>query len=163
MKKVQLYTDGACSYNPGPGGWGCVLIYKDIIKEMSGGINETTNNRMEIFAVIQGLKALKQSCEVSIYSDSAYLVNSINNGWLNSWKANGFRTANKSSVKNIDLWKALDMEISKHNCQFIKVKGHANNVNNNRCDQLATGEIKKIIEKYGYVPPKTQLKIDDEE
>lgn len=157
MKKVQLYTDGACSYNPGPGGWGAILIYKGIIKELSGGINSTTNNRMEIFAVIQGLKALKEPCEVEIYSDSAYLVNAINNGWLESWLKNDFKSASKSPIKNVDLWKALNLELYRHKYTFIKVKGHSDNEFNNRCDKLATNEVAKVIEVYG--EPKNQIKI----
>ena len=156
MKHVDLYTDGACSYNPGPGGWGCVLIYGENEKELSGGVNSTTNNRMEIFAVIQGLKALKMPCSVTIYSDSAYVVNAINNGWLDSWKRNGWKNSGKDAVKNEDLWTLLLIELEKHTCNFVKVKGHADNAYNNRCDKLATSEIKKLIEIYGTPTPKSQ-------
>lgn len=155
MKHVDLYTDGACSYNPGPGGWGCILIYGENQKELSGGINSTTNNRMEIFAVVQGLRALKTSCEVSIYSDSAYVVNAINQGWLSNWQKNGWKNSGKDPVKNADLWRLLLIEIKKHDCTFIKVKGHSDNEFNNRCDKLATSEIKRIIEMYNLnVAPK---------
>ncbi len=149
MKHVDLYTDGACSYNPGPGGWGCVLIYGKNQKQISGGVNSTTNNRMEIFAVIQGLRALKTACEVTVYSDSAYVVNAINQGWLENWQKNNWKNASKDPVKNTDLWKLLLMEMSDHKCNFVKVKGHADNEYNNLCDKLATTEIKKLIEVYG--------------
>ena len=143
MKHVELYTDGACSGNPGPGGWGCVLIYGDNIKELSGYVPETTNNRMEIFADIEGLRALKFPCKVTVYSDSAYLVNAFNNGWVNNWIHNGWKNSSKKPVENQDLWKYLLTLINLHEVEIIKVKGHADNAFNNRCDQMATEEISK--------------------
>lgn len=148
MKKVEIYTDGACSNNPGPGGWGVVLIYKSIKKEISGFMPDTTNNRMELFAVLQGLRQLKEPCEVTLYSDSAYFINAINNGWLVGWQQNSWKTADKKEVKNVDLWKALVQEISKHQIKFVKVKGHSTNEYNNLCDKLATDEIAKHIHRH---------------
>ena len=144
MKKVTIYTDGACSGNPGPGGWGAVLIYNEIEKEMSGAEKDTTNNRMELFAAISALRALKEPCEVELYSDSAYLCNAINEGWLFDWKQKNWRTANKKDVKNVDLWEELIMMMGLHRITFIKVKGHADNAYNNRCDKLATSAILTI-------------------
>ena len=140
---VTIYTDGACSGNPGAGGWGAILMHGDRKKEFSGFEKETTNNRMELTAVIESLSKLKDVCNVSLYSDSAYVVNAINNGWLENWKKNGWIGSDKKAVKNIELWKALDELLNKHTVQFIKVKGHSDNEFNNRCDQLATGEIAK--------------------
>lgn len=143
MKKVDLYTDGACSGNPGVGGWGAILIYNGHEKEVSGYNKDTTNNRMEIFAVIQGLKQLNQPCEVTVYSDSAYVCNAFTEKWIDEWQANNWRTKSKDKVKNDDLWKLLLMQMEDHKISFVKVKGHADNVYNNRCDKLATGEISK--------------------
>ena len=143
MKKVDLYTDGACSGNPGVGGWGAILIYNGHEKEVSGYNKDTTNNRMEIFAVIQGLKQLNQPCEVTVYSDSAYVCNAFTEKWIDEWRANNWRTKSKDKVKNDDLWKLLLMQMEDHKVSFVKVKGHADNVYNNRCDKLATGEISK--------------------
>ena len=143
MKKVDLYTDGACSGNPGMGGWGAILIYNGHEKEISGYNKDTTNNRMEIFAVIQGLKQLNQPCEVTVYSDSAYVCNAFLEGWIDDWQLNNWRTKGKDKVKNEDLWKLLLMQMDGHKVSFVKVKGHADNVYNNRCDKLATGEIAK--------------------
>lgn len=143
MKKVDLYTDGACSGNPGVGGWGAILIYNGHEKEVSGYNKDTTNNRMEIFAVIQGLKQLNQPCEVTVYSDSAYVCNAFTEKWIDEWQANNWRTKSKDKVKNDDLWKLLLMQMEEHKVTFVKVKGHADNVYNNRCDKLATGEISK--------------------
>ncbi len=143
MKKVDLYTDGACSGNPGVGGWGAILIYNGHEKEVSGYNKDTTNNRMEIFAVIQGLKQLNQPCEVTVYSDSAYVCNAFTEKWIDEWQANNWRTKSKDKVKNDDLWKLLLMQMEDHKVSFVKVKGHADNVYNNRCDKLATGEISK--------------------
>lgn len=142
MKKVILYSDGACSYNPGPGGWGCVLIYKDIQKEMSGFCDNTTNNRMELTAIIKGLEALKEKVEVSIHSDSAYICNAFNNNWIQDWANNNWKTSNKKEVLNRDLWERLLELTLSHKCKFIKVKGHSTDVYNNRCDELATTQIK---------------------
>lgn len=143
MKKVDIYTDGACSGNPGIGGWCAILIYNGIEKTISGFNKQTTNNRMEVFAIIQGLAALKERCEVTIYSDSAYAVNAIENGWLESWKRNGWRTGDNKEVKNIDLWNDLSLRMSEHNVRFVKVKGHADNEYNNLCDKTARAEIDK--------------------
>ena len=144
MKEIDLYTDGACSGNPGVGGYGYILIYKDYIKEFSGYEIETTNNRMEITAVIEGLKRLKEPCEVNIYTDSAYTMNAFSEGWLSSWKENDWKTANKKQVKNQDLWKELYEQLEKHKIHWNKVKGHADNKYNNRCDELA----RKAIDEY---------------
>ena len=146
MKKVIIYTDGACSGNPGPGGWGAILQYKEVKKEISGAEPDTTNNRMELLAAIKALRELKEPCEVDLYSDSAYLCNAITEGWLEYWKTHNWRTAAKKDVKNVDLWKTLLMETKKHNVSFVKVKGHSDNVYNNRCDELARAEIKKLGE-----------------
>ena len=143
MIKVTIYTDGACSGNPGPGGWGAVLMCNGNIKEISGYNKNTTNNIMEITAVIEALKLLKYECEVEIYSDSAYVVNAFNQKWIENWKKNNWKNSNKEEVKNKELWEELDKLVSKHKVKFIKVKGHADNKWNNRCDELATGEIKK--------------------
>ena len=143
IKTVTLYTDGACSYNPGPGGWGCILEFKGISKEFSGYSENTTNNQMELLAVIQGLKALKEKCDVDIFSDSAYVVNAFVNDWVYSWANNGWKTSNKKLVKNIQLWEELIQLTNYHNVSWHKVKGHSDNEKNNRCDFLATNEIAK--------------------
>lgn len=142
---VTIYTDGACSGNPGAGGWGAVLMFGEYKKEISGFEPNTTNNKMELTAVIKALQMLKKKCNVKLYSDSAYVVNSISQKWLDNWKSNGWRGADKKPVKNIDLWQTLDELLSKHQVTFIKVKGHADNEFNNRCDALATGEIAKHL------------------
>ena len=144
MKKVTIYTDGACSGNPGPGGWGAILMYEDMKKEISGGNKDTTNNIMEITAVIEGLKLLKYPCEVEVYSDSAYVVNAFNQKWIEAWKKNGWKNTKKEDVKNKDLWEELDRLINIHSVTFIKVKGHSDNFYNNRCDELARSYIKNI-------------------
>lgn len=145
MKKVILYTDGACSGNPGPGGYGAILIYNGIEKEISGGEKSTTNNKMEMMAVIKGLEMLKEPCEVEVYSDSAYVVNSIEKGWIYSWKKNGWKKADKKEVKNIDLWERLLKQLDIHKVTFNKVKGHSNDELNNRCDRLAVSEREKLV------------------
>lgn len=142
---VEIYTDGACSGNPGAGGWGAVLMYGSYKKEISGYEDNTTNNKMEMTAVIRALSMLKSKCNVKLYSDSAYVVNSINENWLSSWKNNGWRGSDKKPVKNQELWMELDRLLKLHNVEFIKVKGHADNEYNNRCDALATGEIAKHL------------------
>ena len=144
MKKVLIYTDGACSGNPGPGGWGAVLMYGENKKEISGANKNTTNNIMEITAVLEALKLLKEECEVEIYSDSAYVVNAFNQGWIESWQKNNWKTAGKGSVKNQELWEELYLLTQKHKVKFIKVKGHSDNEFNNRCDYLATTAIKNL-------------------
>ena len=141
---VDIYTDGACSGNPGNGGWGAVLMYNGVEKEMSGAQKDTTNNQMELLACIKALEALKQPCKVDLYSDSAYVVNSFLQGWLTSWKLNGWRTANNKPVKNLELWQLLDALCLVHDVTWHKVKGHADNVYNNKCDLLATSAIKSI-------------------
>lgn len=144
MKKVIIYTDGACSGNPGPGGWGAVLLYNEIRKEISGGEAASTNNRMEIMAAIAALESLKEPCEAEIYSDSAYLVNAYKQGWLNNWQKNGWKTSKKQPVENQDLWKRLLQQTNKHQVEWHKVKGHAENKENNRCDELARNAIANL-------------------
>ncbi|MBP3686973.1 MAG: ribonuclease HI [Alphaproteobacteria bacterium] len=137
MKRIEIFTDGACSGNPGAGGWGVILRYKDLEKEMSGGEAETTNNRMELQAVIEGLKALKEPCNITLYTDSRYVMDGIEK-WIYSWKKNGWKTANKkSAVKNVELWQELDELRNKHEIRFVWVKGHAGHQENERCDELA--------------------------
>ena len=142
MEKVVIYTDGACSGNPGPGGWGTILIYKNVKKEISGYMENTTNNIMEITAVIEGLKLLKYECEVEIYSDSAYVVNAFNNHWIEGWRKKNWINSSKEPVKNKELWQELYNLTKQHNVKFIKVKGHSDNEYNNRCDELARLAIK---------------------
>lgn len=144
MKEVKIYTDGACSGNPGPGGYAAILIYNGVEKEISGGDMDTTNNKMELTAVIKGLEMLKEKCIVTIYSDSAYIVNSIQNGWIYSWKKNNWIKSDKTKVKNIDLWEKLLKQMDFHEVSFIKVKGHSDNEYNNRCDRLAVMQRDKI-------------------
>lgn len=144
MKQVELYTDGACSGNPGAGGYGAILIYKGLEKEISGGEPLTTNNRMEIYAVIAGLECLKEKCRVNIYSDSAYTVNAFTQNWLEGWIRNGWRKADGKEVANNDLWQRLYDLTGLHEVRFIKVKGHADNAYNNRCDELARAAIKNL-------------------
>ncbi len=144
-KSVKLYTDGACSGNPGPGGYGAILIYNMVEKEISGGQKLTTNNKMEITAVLEGLKMLKEPCDVTVYSDSAYVVNAIEKGWIYNWKKNNWVKSDKSKVKNIELWEELLGFMNIHNITFIKVKGHSDNEYNNRCDKLAVNESKKYM------------------
>ena len=144
MKKVTIYTDGACSGNPGPGGWGAVLICDGVKKEISGAHKDTTNNIMEITAVLEALRLLKYECEVEIYSDSAYVVNCFKQGWIENWKKNNWKNAKKEPVKNRELWEELDVLVEKHHAKFFKVKGHSDNELNNRCDFLATSAIKNL-------------------
>lgn len=134
---IKIYTDGACSGNPGPGGWAAVLIAGERTKEISGGFARTTNGRMELTAVINALAALKCPCGVHVYTDAAYVVNAINKGWLANWQANGWRKSNKATVHNVDLWQRLVALLQKHEVTFVWVKGHADNQYNNRCDKLA--------------------------
>ena len=144
---VTIYTDGACSGNPGVGGWGAILMHGGRRKELSGGEENTTNNRMELMAVISALKALKKPCKVSLYSDSAYVVDAFLKNWINLWQRNGWKTASNTEVKNVDLWEELIFLVEKYNVEFIKVKGHSDNVFNNRCDELARAECKKVQAK----------------
>ncbi len=141
MKKVTIYTDGACSGNPGIGGWAAVLLYNGKKKEISGFEKETTNNRMELMAIIQGLRAVKDGWACEIYSDSQYVVDAFNKGWIESWQSNGWRTASKSPVKNFELWNALLFETARHSVEFVKVKGHADVELNELCDKLARAAI----------------------
>lgn len=144
IKTVDIYTDGACSKNPGPGGYCAILMYNGAEKVVSGSEDQTTNNRMEVLAVIKGLEALKEPCAVNLYSDSQYVVDAFNQGWITAWKSSGWRTSNKKEVKNSDLWLRLLELTAVHNVNFIKVKGHSDNEFNNRCDKIAVSEYKKI-------------------
>ena len=145
MKKVNIYTDGACKGNPGSGGWAAILEFEGREKELCGGEKSTTNNRMELTAAIEGLKALKTECTVDLYSDSQYLVNAINKGWLENWKKKGWRKADKSVVLNDDLWKELDELLSKHEVTFIWVRGHDGHEYNERCDVLASTKAESLV------------------
>lgn len=136
MKRVEVYTDGACSGNPGPGGWGAILRYNGTEKELSGGEADTTNNRMELMAAISALEALKQPCSVDIYTDSSYVRDGIL-GWIEGWKKNGWKTAAKKPVKNVELWQALDAARANHDIRWHWVKGHAGHPENERADELA--------------------------
>ncbi len=146
MKSISIYTDGACSGNPGPGGWAAVLLYKDAIKEISGGKPFTTNNEMELTAVVEALSCLKEPCHVQLFSDSSYVVNAIHKNWLSSWKSKGWINSQKKTLPNLALWKELDRLIEIHNVEFFWVKGHADNQLNNRCDELAVIARNKYIE-----------------
>ena len=149
LTKVTIYTDGACSGNPGPGGWGAILSASGKSRELSGGEAHTTNNRMELMAVIRSLELLTRPCDVKIYSDSAYVVNAFEQRWLDKWTRNGWKNSAKAEVANSDLWKELLSLTTMHNVTFHKVKGHADNEFNNRCDELAVAEWKKISEGKG--------------
>jgi ribonuclease HI len=142
MKRVTIYTDGACSGNPGPGGYGAVLIYGEHRKEISGGEADTTNNRMEITAVIKGLEMLKEPCEVSLFSDSRYVVDAIEKGWAVRWRQNNWMRNKKEPALNPDLWELLLSLLQKHKVTFHWVKGHSGHPENERCDELATEAIK---------------------
>ncbi|MDR0855037.1 MAG: ribonuclease HI [Christensenellaceae bacterium] len=147
MKDIEIWTDGACKGNPdGDGGWCALLKFGEFVKTFSGGEAHTTNQRMELMAAIGGLKALKEPCGVTLYSDSAYLINAYNDRWLSKWKAFGWHRdkAGKEEVKNLDLWQALDAEVQKHIVNFVHVKGHSDNQNNNICDKIAVEEAAKI-------------------
>ena len=144
ITEVTIYTDGACSGNPGPGGWASILMAGGVKKELSGGELDTTNNRMELMAVIEGLSALKRPCKVDIYSDSAYVVNAFSQNWIEKWVKNGWKNSAKAEVANTDLWKRLIELTEMHDVTFHKVKGHADNEFNNRCDELAVAEWKKL-------------------
>lgn len=138
MKEVKIYTDGACRGNPGPGGWGCILVYGEYEKEMSGGEPVTTNNRMELLAAINGLSALREPCHVELCSDSKYLVDAVTLGWIVGWQRQNYRRGKKDEVKNIDLWEKLSSLLALHDVNFIWVKGHDGHAYNERCDALAT-------------------------
>ena len=137
LKKVMIYTDGGCSGNPGPGGYGVILKYEDYSKEISGGFRLTTNNRMELIAAIEGLKTLRYPCDVSLFSDSKYLVEAFNKGWLFNWKKKNWKKSDKKDVLNIDLWEQLYDLSKKHKITFHWVKGHNGHIENERCDRLA--------------------------
>ena len=144
MKTVTLYTDGACSGNPGPGGWGAILEYKGVEREFSGGEESTTNNRMELTAVIEGLGRLKEPCTVELYSDSKYVIDGLQKGWAEGWQKNGWKKADKKPALNPDLWEKLLALTRVHTLRCHWVKGHAENPKNNRCDELAVSEWKKF-------------------
>ena len=145
MKKVDMYTDGSCKKNPGPGGYACILVYGEKEKVISGGAKETTNNRMELSAVIEGLKLLKEKCAVNIFSDSKYVIDAVNNGWAVSWRKKGWKKADGKAALNSDLWEILLSLCEKHVCRFDWVKGHNGHEYNERCDALA----QSVAEKYG--------------
>ncbi len=145
IKEVNIYTDGACSGNPGPGGWAAILVYGNIEKEISGGEESTTNNRMELTAVLSALEALKEPCRVMLYSDSKYIVDAVEKGWAAAWQARGWKKADKEEAKNTDLWERLLTLLKVHKVSFIWVKGHAENEYNRRCDVLAVTERKKFL------------------
>lgn len=152
MKKIDIFTDGACSGNPGKGGYGVILSYNGVVKEMSQGFISTTNNRMEILSAVVGLEALKEPCCVTLYSDSKYLVDSINQGWLIKWQKNNWMRTKNEKAKNIDLFKRLLEQLKIHTVDFVWVKGHAGHPQNERCDFLATSAIKSgnLIEDKGF-------------
>lgn len=145
MKQIEIYTDGACSGNPGPGGWGAVLVYNGKEKELSGSEKNTTNNRMELTAVIMALNALNQPCEVKLTTDSKYVCDAINKGWVYSWRKNGWRKSDKKPALNVDLWEELLSLLEKHEVQFIWVKGHNGHKYNEICDTLAVKEYQKYL------------------
>ncbi len=146
MKKVLIYTDGACSGNPGIGGYAAILMYNGHEREISGACQDTTNNRMEMTAVIEALKCLKEDCIVDLYSDSAYTVNAFVNGWVYNWERSNWKKTDNKPVLNDDLWRELLVLTRKHQVTFIKVKGHADNEYNNRCDKLAVAAVKALRE-----------------
>jgi len=143
-KKIIMYTDGACSGNPGPGGYAAVLMYEENIKEISGFEKDTTNNKMEMTAVIKGLESIKEPCDIEIYSDSSYVVDSVEKGWLFGWVKKNWIKSDKKPVKNIELWTEMLKYLKMHNIKFIKVKGHSDNEYNNRCDKLAVEAYKNM-------------------
>lgn len=145
MKKVEIFTDGACSGNPGPGGWGAILRYNTIEKEISGGALQTTNNRMEITAVIEALALLKESCDVTLYSDSQYVCNALTKGWAKKWKANNWMRNKNEPALNTELWERLLELYDKHKVTVVWVKGHAGHPENERCDRLAVAQVKNML------------------
>lgn len=146
MKQIEIYTDGACSGNPGPGGWGAVLVYNGKEKELSGSEKNTTNNRMELTAVIMALNALNQPCEVKLTTDSKYVCDAVNKGWVYSWRKSGWRKSDKKPALNVDLWEELLSLLEKHEVQFIWVKGHNGHKYNEICDTLAVNEYQKYLQ-----------------
>ena len=147
MKNIVIYTDGACSGNPGPGGWGVILIYNQYRKEMKGFEKDTTNNKMELLAVIKGLEALTEACTVNVHCDSRYVIDAIERGWIETWRKNNWITSAGSPVKNRDLWEALIKLAEFHKLKFVKVLAHADDVENNRCDELAKSAILEFVNK----------------
>lgn len=147
LKKVDLFTDGACSGNPGPGGWGAILRYGTAEKEMSGGDNPTTNNRMELTAAIEGLTVLKEKCRVTLYTDSQYVANGISKGWAKGWRKNGWKKADKSPALNVDLWERLLELTDYHEVEIVWIKGHAGHPENERCDTLAVACSQEFAKK----------------
>ena len=147
MKKVEIYTDGSCKQTPGPGGWGAVLVYQGKELELSGGQADTTNNRMELTAVIEALQKLREPCQVTLTTDSKYVSDGISKGWAASWKARGWKKADKSPALNPDLWGTLLDLCETHTVEFVWVKGHAGHPYNERCDTLAQGEAQRIMDK----------------
>jgi ribonuclease HI len=145
MSKVEIYTDGACSGNPGPGGWGAILRHGKTEKELSGGELDTTNNRMELTAAIRALETLKRRCDVDLYTDSKYVMDGITT-WLAGWKSRGWKTADKKPVKNVDLWEQLDAQVQRHDVKLHWVKGHAGHPENERADELARNGIRSVLE-----------------
>ncbi len=145
MKCVNIYTDGACSGNPGPGGWGAILKYGKYEREMSGGEAQTTNNRMELLAIISALEALNEPCKAHIHSDSKYVIDSITQGWAKRWRANGWMRNKKERALNVDLWGRLLELLEKHSVEFDWIKGHSGHPENERCDQMAVEESKKFL------------------
>ena len=143
LKQVTLFTDGACSGNPGPGGWGCILRFGDVLKELSGGEANTTNNRMELTALIEGLSALKYRCHVTVYSDSKYVLDAITQGWAKKWQQNNWMRNKKEKALNPDLWERLLKLLDGHEMEYVWVKGHAGHPENERCDELAVEASKK--------------------
>lgn len=153
LKLVDVYTDGACSGNPGPGGWAAILKFGPHEKEISGNMHLTTNNRMELFAVISALGALKQSCRVRVHSDSTYVVHAFEKKWIDAWQKRGWKTADNKPVENQDLWKLLLLTMRKHDVSFHKVPAHQEHVENNRCDALAKAEVQKVIKIFADLEP----------
>ena len=145
MKHIDIYTDGSCRCNPGPGGWGAILVYKGVEKELCGGEADTTNNRMELTAVIKALQALKEPCDITLTSDSKYVLDALTNGWAESWRAKGWKKADKSPALNPDLWETLLTKVKKHNITYVWVKGHAGHTYNERCDEMAQNESSKFL------------------
>lgn len=145
MKKVEIFTDGACSGNPGPGGWGAILRYNGVEKELSGGERQTTNNRMELCGVLNALSALKEPCEVVLTSDSKYVIDSVSKGWVYSWQKKGWKKSDGKPALNVDLWEKLLPLLEKHNVTFVWIKGHAGHPENERCDALAVKEREKFV------------------
>ncbi|MHC1786157.1 MAG: ribonuclease HI [Christensenellales bacterium] len=152
-KHVQIYTDGACSGNPGPGGWAAILKFGVHEKELSGNMHLTTNNRMELFAVISALGALKEPCQVEVFSDSTYVVHAFEKNWIEAWQKRGWKTTENKPVENQDLWKLLLLTMRKHEVKFFKVPAHQDHPQNNRCDELAKEEVQKVIKIFRDVEP----------